>query len=182
MKSAQYQGFSNMKRLLLVIATFVLRTSIASGSIPNKFHLNFAIEKYSQLGSDYVAIQPPLPISDNNNVPYNVTVYVRHETSEPTARLQFKLVLTEDSGKDNFSLETELGEITLKDFNGQWVRDYVMPLNAKTFTRKDNSFGPISHLPRDLILDKFAWNDRVKLHLKLFCCFNGYPKKIDHLF
>ena len=171
-----------MKRLLLVIATFLVGTSGGSRSYPAEFALNFTIENYSKLGTDYVAIGPSLAVSDNNYDPYDVTVYVRHETSEPTARLQLKLVVTEDSGKENFSLETALGDIRLKDFNGQWVRDYVMPLNAKTFSRENNSFGPISHLPRDLILDKFAWNDRVKLHLKLFCCFNGYPKKIHSLF
>ena len=163
-----------MKRLLLVIATFVLGASIASGSIPNKFHLNFAIEKYSQLGSDYVAIQPPLPISDNNNVPYNVTVYVRHETSEPTARLQFKLVLTEDSGKDNFSLGRAFGLVALRDRYGPTSRGYYVEWKFKTFTREDDSVGPISHLPRDLIVDRYMWydetKDRVYLEATFLCC------------
>ena len=173
-QSTKYQDSFNMKRLLLVIATFLLLTTVASEREPTSFHLNFAIEKYSHLGSDYVAIQSPLAVSDNNNDSYKVTVYVRHETNEPTARLQVKLVVTEDSGKDNFSLGRANGLVALHDVYKPSSRVYYVDWAFKTFTREDNSVGPISHLPRDLIVDRYFWYDKekdmVQLEVTFVCC------------
>ena len=146
---------------------------VASDRLPTSFEFKFTIEKYSQLGSDYVAIQPPFEVSDNNYVPYNVTVYVRHETRKPTARLQLKLVVTDDSGKDNYSLGTATGRIKVLDV---YYPDsfYDKRWGYKIFNREDNSVGPINHFPRDMILDKFFWydqkNDRVNLELEFYCC------------
>ena len=169
-----------MKRLFLVIATCVLQTCVALDEDPSDFHFDFAIDKYSQLGSDYVAIQPSFEVTDNNNVPYNVTVYVRHETNEPTARLQLKLVVTEDSGKNNFSLGTASGRIKVLDLYDPDAF-FAVGWGLKIFSRKNNSFGPINHLPKDMILDKFFWydqkNDKVNLQFEFYCCTKRRPTK-----